>query len=59
MESLQSRDALEHPKGESLPDDQRVYHPYLGVALNKIPEFIDLLECVGIMGKKFEKFPKE
>ena len=46
VESLRSRDALEHPKGESLPDDQRVYrvkvvHIFLaaGIALNKIPEF--------------------
>ena len=42
---------LEHPKGESLPDDQRVYQvkvvrTFLSarVALNKIPEFRDLLE---------------
>ena len=51
MESLRSRDALEHPKGESLPDDQRVYRVKVvrtflaaGVALNKLPEFRDLLE---------------
>ena len=51
VESLRSRDALEHPKGESLPDNQRVYRVKVvrtflsaGVALNKIPEFRDLLE---------------
>ena len=51
VESLQSQDELEHPKGESLLDDQRVYRvkvvcTFLSarVALNKIPEFRDLLE---------------
>ena len=41
VESLRSRDALEHPKGESLPDNQRVYRVKVvrtflsaGVALN-------------------------
>jgi len=50
-ESLRQQDELEHPKGESLPDDQRVYRIRVvrtflsaGVALNKIPEFRDLLE---------------
>ena len=51
VELLRSRDALEHPKGESLPDHQRVYRVKVvrtflsaGIALNKIPEFRDLLE---------------
>lgn len=51
VESLRSRDELENPKGKSLPDDQRVYRVKVvrtflsaGVALNKIPEFRDLLE---------------
>ena len=51
VELLRSQDALEHPKGESLPDHQRVYRIKVvrtflsaGIALNKIPEFRDLVE---------------
>ena len=51
VESLRSRDELEYPKGESLPDEQRVYRVKVvrtflsaGMALNKMPEFRDLLE---------------
>ena len=49
--ALQICDDVEHPKGESLPEDQRVYRVkvvrtflFAGVALNKIPEFRELLE---------------
>ena len=42
---------MEHPKGESPPDKQRVYRPKVvrtflstGVVLNKMPEVRDLLE---------------
>ena len=51
VESLQSLDKLEHPKGEFLPNEQRLFRVKVvqtflsaGVALGKIPEFRDLLE---------------
>ena len=51
VDSLPSLDELEHPKRESLPDNQRLFRAKVvctllsaGVILNKIPEFRDFLE---------------
>lgn len=50
-EAPQSNDQLVHPKGETLPQDQRIYSVKVvttfllsGVPLNKIPDFQELLE---------------
>ena len=50
-ETLETQDSVIFPKGESLPDNQRVYRVKVvrnvlsvGVALNKIPLFREVLE---------------
>ena len=50
-EALKEQDSTLHPKGESLPDEQRIYRVKVvrnflsaGVPLNKIPLFRELLE---------------
>ena len=54
VEALRSNDAMHNPKGETLPDNQRVYRVKVtrtflsaGVPLNKIPIFRSLLEEIG------------
>jgi len=49
--ALMLHDTSEHPKGESLPEDQCIYHVKVvhafllaGISLNKVPALRDILE---------------